>query len=235
MSNFKKSKQSNFKKTKQFKISMLKRYFYSLIALNAMVLTVLYFTLDIGGNGVLKTETIQIDQFNHVTLEGIGTAHISKSNSPFLEVTANENILPLLKISVEEGNLKIRNEEDAQSSVLLLRIGSPGLQGITLVGNSTIEVPDVTGESFSISITDHGTAEVSGKINKLAVEIKGNGSVRATNLVARHAEIEITGKGDIQVHATDSLLVNCSGRGNVRYTGQPVLTNNCKGVIKRIK
>ncbi len=225
---------SNFKKSKQFKISMLKRYFYSLIALNAMVLTILYFTLDIGGNGVLKTETIQIDQFNHVTLEGTGTAHISKSNSPFLEVTANENILSLLKISVEEGNLKIRTEEDAQSSVLL-RIGSPDLQGITLVGNSTIEVPDITGESFSISITDHGTAEVSGKINKLAVEIKGNGSVRATNLVARHAEIEITGKGDIQVHATDSLLVNCSGRGNVRYTGQPVLTDNCKGVIERIK
>jgi hypothetical protein len=45
------------------------------------------------------------------------------------------------------------------------------------------------------------------------------------DLVAREAVIEISGAGDVHVHATESLTASVSGAGDVIYTGDPEEVN----------
>ena len=209
--------------------------FSTLIALNVVVMLGLtYFTYGVRGNGVLTTETFDLPTFDHVALVGTGTARITTGLSSFVEVTTDENMLPLLEIIVRDGKLLIRNEDEIKPSVLLVTIHVASLQGIELAGNPTIEVPDLSGQSFSIGISGHGTATVSGGIDHLAVNISGNGLVRALDLITRETEVEIDGAGDVEVHTTMRLAVNCRGSGNVLYAGDPTLAGQCDGSVERI-
>ena len=73
------------------------------------------------------------------------------------------------------------------------------------------------------------------KAANLKVKIKGNGLVRATGLAARRAEVEIAGAGHVEVHASETLAVTCFESGNVRYSGEPKLTNNGDASVERIE
>jgi hypothetical protein len=73
------------------------------------------------------------------------------------------------------------------------------------------------------------------KAANLKVKITGNGSVRATGLAARLAEVEIAGAGYVEVHASETLAVTCFGSGNVRYCGEPKLTSKGDASVERIE
>jgi hypothetical protein len=217
------------------KMRALIKVFGTIIALNVIVISiVVYLTSGVRGSGILLTETIQLEQFDRLTLEGVGTARIIMGGESSLEITTDDNMRPLLDIHVEDGNLVIRNKEEIQPSVLLLLIHTPILHAIDLAGDASIEVADFSGETFSISIRGHGRAHVAGLVNRLAVKITGNGSVQAQELIGKEATIDIQGDGDVTVHTTDRLAVNCEGSGKVRYSGSPVVEGDCSGNVKSI-
>lgn len=217
------------------KIRALVKVFSMLIVLNVVVMSgMTYFTYGIRGNGVLITRTYDLAKFDHVVLVGTGNARITTGQPPFLEITTDENMLPLLEINVSDGKLMIRNPDDLEPTVLLVTIHVPTLRGIELAGNPSIEISDLSVKKFSIGITGHGTANVSGGVDHLAVNISGNGLVQAMDLIAKETEVEIDGAGDVEVHTTMRLAVNCYGSGNVLYAGDPALDGKCEGSVKRV-
>ena len=211
------------------------KVFGTLIVVNIIGLSiVIYFTPGVRGSGILLTETIQLEQFDRLMLEGVGTARIVMGGESSLEITTDDNMRPLLDIHVEDGNLVIRNKEEIRPSVLLLLVHTPILHAIDLTGDTSIEVADFSGETFSIGIHGPGRAHVTGLVNQLAVKIMGNGIVQAQELIGKEATIDIQGPGDVTVHTTDRLAVNCEGSGKVRYSGSPVVEGDCSGNVKPI-
>jgi hypothetical protein len=217
------------------KMRTLIKVFGTMITLNVVVISMLvYFTPGVRGSGVMLTETIQLERFDRLTLEGLGTARIAFGGESSLEITTDENMLPLLDIHVEDGTLVIRSKEEIRPSVLLLLVKTPILHGIDLVDGPSIEVTDFSGETFSISIRGQGKAHVTGLVNQLAVKITGNGIVQAQELIGKEATIDIQGDGDVTVHTTERLVVNCEGSGKVRYSGSPAVEGDCSGDVKSI-
>ena len=53
------------------------------------------------------------------------------------------------------------------------------------------------------------------------------------DLIAKEAEIEIEGAGDVDVQTTKRLAVNCYGSSNVLYAGDPILYGKCEGSVMR--
>ncbi len=221
---------------KDSKIRALIKVFGTILTLNIIViLGMTYFTPGVRGSGVLTTRTFDLDQFNHVTLEGVGTARITIDESQFFEITTDENMYSLLDIGVNDGKLVVRNKEEIRPSVLMLTIRTPYLRGIELAGNPTIEVPGISGDLFSIGIRGNGTVYVSGGVDHLDVNITGNGLVQAMDLVAIETEVAIEGAGDVEVQSTKRLVVNCRGSGNVLYAGDPSLDGECIGTVEQIR
>ncbi len=217
-------------------IRTLAKVFGTLIILNILVISgLVFFTPGIQGSGVLVTKTFDIDRFDHVTLEVVGTARITTEKSPFVEITADDNVFPAIKVDVDSGNLIIRATDEIHPSVMLLTIHTPYLAGIELAGDPTVEVPDLAGGTFTIGIRGHGTADVSGEVDRLDVKITGNGFVRAKDLVANEAEVNIEGAGDVEVHTMMRLAVNCTGSGKVRYSGDPQLDSQCDGSVEPMR
>jgi len=217
------------------KLRALIKVFSTLVVLNVIVMAgMTYFTYGVRGNGVLTTRTFDLAEFDHVALEGTGIARITTGQSSFLEITTDENMLPLLEIDVSDGKLVIRSKDETQPTVLLVTIHVPNLRGIELAGSSSIEISGLSAKKFSIGIRGHGTANVSGGVDHLAVNISGDGLVQAMDLIAKETEVEIQGAGDVEVHTTMRLAVNCYGSGTVLYAGDPALDGKCEGSVQRV-
>jgi hypothetical protein len=206
-----------------------------LIAIAVVLLTRDSAAPGVRGSRVLMTKTYEVERFDRVAFMGIGTARLAIGEPQHLQVTTDDNLFGLLSVDVQDGTLTVRNAGGMRPSELLVAIRVPELRGVALQDNPTVEVPHVAGSRFAITVTGHGTAEVSGSVDDLTVKITGNGLVRAAGLRARRAEVEITGAGDVAVHAIDALAVTCVGSGNVRYSGAPALTVRGPASIQRVR
>jgi Putative auto-transporter adhesin, head GIN domain len=71
------------------------------------------------------------------------------------------------------------------------------------IGNMTME--GVQGASFRAEVSGEGDLQATGRVDRVEAEVSAAGDVDFTQLVARDAVVEISGAGDIQVHATESL------------------------------
>ncbi|MHC4814400.1 MAG: GIN domain-containing protein [Planctomycetota bacterium] len=151
------------------------------------------------GSGISKTETRELPGFSHVTLHGAhgkGTAHISIGTPQLLEITADDNLLPLIETQIENGRLVIRPKQAIRPKArLVVKIRAARLQGVALAGGATADVPNVTGNSFDIEITGGGTMTAAGRTDLLSVKVEGNGEVKATGLQASNAKVSIVGGG----------------------------------------
>lgn len=210
-------------------------------AVGAVVVTVavsLFFALrrpapGVHGSGVSRVETFAVERFDRVSLHGVGTALIALGEPQRLQVTADDNLFAVLAIGVTDGALTIRGLKEIRPTHLMIEITVPDLRSVALAGNPKVKVPAIARDTFGISITGNGTAEVAGATRHLTVKVTGNGLVRAAGLVARLAEVEIAGAGDVEVHATEALTVTCSGSGSVRYRGDPRLTVRGPASVER--
>ncbi len=182
------------------------------------------------GSGVSKTEARTLAPFDHITFQGVGSALISVGGPQVLEITADDNLLPLIETRILEGALIIRPKQEIQpKSELVVKIHVPDLQGLTLAGDTTAEVLGVASESFDIAITGHGMATAGGRTESLSATIQGSGAVRATELQASRTRVKIIGSGEVAIHTTDDLDITIMGSGNVRYSGDPKITKTVLG------
>jgi hypothetical protein len=60
--------------------------------------------------------------------------------------------------------------------------------------------------------------------------IAGMGSYVAPKLDSEHAQVAISGNGDVQLAASSTLAVRIGGVGNVRYHGDPAVTRSIQGI-----
>jgi hypothetical protein len=205
------------------------------IAVAAVLLTRDRAAPGVRGSRVLMTKPYEVDRFDRVALVGIGTARLAIGEPQRLQVTTDDNLFGLLAVDVRDGTLTVRNAGGVRPSELLVTIRVPELRAVALQDNPTVEVSNLAGSRFAITVMGHGTAEVSGSVDDLIVKITGNGLVRAASLRTRRAEVEITGAGNVEVQAIDALAISCSGSGHVRYSGEPTLTVRGPASIQRIR
>ncbi len=105
------------------------------MTLNVVVMSgMTYFTYGVRGNGVLSTRTFELAKFDHVVLVGTGNARITTGQLPFLEITTDENMFPLLEIEVSDGKLVIRHYWGS-AKVLLSALTSQLFQVDSIHGN----------------------------------------------------------------------------------------------------
>jgi hypothetical protein len=121
------------------------------------------------------------------------------------------------------GSVKIRaGRLDAQS----LRIAASG--------GASLAIDDLQAASLRVSGSGALAAKIAGRVGQQSVSISGAGSYQAEKLVADDATVNVSGVGEVVVHAEKTLRANISGAGVIEYTGDPVVTEHVSG-IGRVK
>lgn len=199
-----------------------------------------------GDGNVIKHE-VSIGVYDEIKIEG--AADIVYQSKPdeaaFLEIEADDNIVPLVEVEVKGKTLNIKVKESINPSRFTIHTNSPTLKRIECKGASNIDLKgSIIGEDIKAEMKGTGnlTAEnlgykkgefkiqgagnmtIGGQIQKAKYEISGTGDIDAITLVATELECKLKGTGNMNVNVTDKMEIEISGTGNVSYKGNPQIT-----------
>lgn len=212
----------------------------------------------ISGTGPVQTETRGAAGFNGIDLQINADVEITIGDQYFVEVSAQQNLLPIIKTEVIDGALQIRCDENIRNSDgIRVKVTLPALDEILLGGSGKITVMNairaekmeisVAGsgdvivlqadfEKLSNSIAGSGSIELGGKVNTMNVDISGSGDVKAKSLTANSLTVSISGSGTVTADVTTNLDASISGSGDVFYSGTPSVESSVSGsgTVKKI-
>lgn len=174
------------------------------------------------GSGKLKGEDRKVGNFTSIVSAGSANCEVTVGSGPAVRVSADDNILPLVKTYVEKDTLIIECKGSFSTQhPIRVTISVPNLEAFATRGAGDSEIKGVRGKAFSAEISGSGNIKGTGQADNLSLAIKGSGDMDFLNLKARDASASISGSGDIRLFATGNLSAAIRGSGNISYAGKP--------------
>jgi hypothetical protein len=198
------------------------------------------------GSGKVVTETRQLGSFEGVALSGSMDLLVRQGATQVVEISADDNLLPLLETEVSgsgaDARLQVRWKKGVSIStrtptrvtvtvprltslvasgsgdMRMERFETPALS-VRVSGSSDTRFEQLFTESLDISISGSGDVDGVGRAKKLKISISGSGDVKLREMKSDEVSISIAGSGDASVHADKALEVRIAGSGDVTYTG----------------
>ena len=166
----------------------------------------------IEGEGTITTETLVLEDFSGITIEGPDNVIISYGAEQKVEVTGHPNIISRIQTDVSNGTWQMSLEN-----------GNYGHYELTYyLTLPTIEKVGNTG-SGNVSITDPM------ETTNLDIFLNGSGSFFGFPLSAQSCQVDIIGSGNCEVTANQELDVIIEGSGSVFYKGTPTIKEHITG------
>ncbi|MEX2587871.1 MAG: DUF2807 domain-containing protein [Actinomycetota bacterium] len=184
------------------------------------------------GSGVVVTEDREVAGFDSVVLKGIGELYIEFTGEESLSIEAEDNILPVL-ISEVSGNELVLGPRPgtgiSTTEPIIYRLTVSGLSAVSVSGSATVDARGIVSDRLTASSSGSSDMRITGRVDRLHVDISGSGSFWGRRLESAHARVEVSGSGDVVVNASESLDVRSSGSSDVRYSGSPEVTQDISG------
>jgi hypothetical protein len=205
------------------------------------------------GNGVIKRQQRDVKNFTGVAngLAANVEVHIGATESVTIET--DDNLLPLIKTSVEDGVLKIEPTQrnmNLQTKHMKIVVQAKSLDRLSLGGSGTIDSDALRAKSLHLSLGGSGTINLKGvdadtlsvnlggsgdvriaggTASDLSLKIGGSGDVKMGNVRSERVSVKIAGSGQATVWARETLKLTAAGSGDVHYYGDPQVSKTAVG------
>jgi hypothetical protein len=201
-------------------------------------------------------DTRAVSRFSAIELRGIGRVVLTRGEQEGVTIEAEDNLLPEISSTVNDDTLVLELQNGTATKPIIYRvtarqvtalssrgagdIEAPGLSLARLLtrqdGTGTIRLDQLTAQELESTLSGAGGLEASGTVTTLKVTITGAGKLNGRELVARDAELSLTGAGDAVVRVSNTLRVRASGAGKVEYIGNPRVDSDVTGAstVRRI-
>lgn len=209
------------------------------------------------GSGKVITETRNVQGFDQVHFDGLGTVIVNQGDHESLEIEAEDNITPQIRTKVENRTLEIdfRTMTLHATKPIIFRLTVKDLKALDFAGSADLQVTNLNTNQLSLTFNGSGTGKLdglhaddfkstingAGKITASGTttseesHITGAGECLAADLPSKNANIDISGAGKATVRVSDNLSVQITGAGSVGYYGNPHVTQNITGPAKVTK
>lgn len=124
-----------------------------------------------------------------------------------------------VKISLNANKLK-GLALTGSGSILTKGVQSSDEMNIVLDGSGNIST-QISTEKANIQLNGSGDISLNGQVNDLVVNLSGSGDINAFGLIANHTNAGLTGSGNLEVYARNSLIAGVTGSGQLLYKGVP--------------
>lgn len=209
------------------------------------------------GNDNYKTREFKVNDFSKVTLTHPFNViyKVNPDSAGYISVYGEENILDIISMKSEKGNLSIKLSglRTPEFGVVLIRMYSSSLKEVmnegaatfeiqspveaaelkfSVIGTGQIKAEQTNSGVLNLNIGGGGDIFVGGKTGMGDYSIQGNGEIRAEEVKAEEVNAVITGTGNIRCHADKTLKTFLTGNGKVAYTGTPELKTRTIGTAQ---
>ena len=182
---------------------------------------------------------LNVETFSKVSLSGPLNLNITQDNNQKLIISAPPEVYEEMKIEVVDETLEIgfkRNitcfEVDEETWI---NITVPDINDIFISGTSEIvSEGDISLDNLQITISGVATIELSGESNNQEISVSGTVNVYNFGLYSENVIIDVSGVGEFEVYATETLDITVSGVGTIKYKGTPTIEQNVSGTLDLI-
>jgi len=187
------------------------------------------------GSGIMKTEKRSLAPFDSLEVSCNGSIQVHTQGQEGLEISGDDNIIPLITTEVNNGILHIRSSKEYNSrDKLVINVSAPDLKKFVFSGAGKANLSDVKNDRVEIALTGAGSLTASGETKEADITLSGAGSVDTKNLHAVNAKVNSTGIGSVEIYVTGQLDAKTSGIGEINYYGSPKIVNRQAGGIGKI-
>lgn len=190
------------------------------------------------GSGNYQTKSLPSFDFNRLNVNGVFEVLFEISEKPFVDVSADDNLIDFIQLDYTEGLLDIGlvpNVGFKTKSPLQVKIGHPYLDSVELKGSGDIRVSNLNQNSISATVRGSGDIELSGIVKEAMLEVSGSGDIEADELKSDHLTARLKGSGDIEATALESAQAYLSGSGDIKIFGNPPIKHQDKKGSGKIK
>jgi hypothetical protein len=198
----------------------------------------------IEGNGNLVTKEIQVEPFTTLDASGVYELKLTQGNTEGVRIEADENLQELFTVRNEGSRLvihmkKMDNINLRTKNKMRVYVSFKNLKALDLktvgnvsssndlsfddleltnksVGNVDLEL---TATKLNLENSSVGIVTLSGRADEAVMKNSGVGSLKAGNFVVQTLDINNSGVGAAEVHATRGLRVKDSFLGKVKNRG----------------
>jgi Putative auto-transporter adhesin, head GIN domain len=187
------------------------------------------------GSGIMKTEKRSLAPFDSLEVSCNGSIQAQTQGQEGLEISGDDNIIPLITTEVNNGILYIRSSKEYNSrDKLVINVSAPDLKKFVFSGAGKANLSNVKNDRVEIALTGAGSLTASGETKEADITLSGAGSVDTKNLHAVNAKVNSTGIGSVEIYVTGQLDAKTSGIGQINYYGSPKIVNRKAGGIGKI-
>lgn len=201
------------------------------------------------GSGRPATETRPAEGAHAIRNEGPLDVVATLGATDEVTLTADDNILPLITTSVEDGTLVVSTRGNfatgtrMRADVTLRRLDGVAVRGsgdvtasastgafdIGVQGSGDVVVTGLDAPEVGVTIAGSGDVAASGRCDALHQTTQGSGDFHGAGLSCASVTVTIQGSGDAVVSARDALDATIAGSGDVRCVGTPAVTQRVMG------
>ncbi len=184
------------------------------------------------GSGTSKTEPRTAEAFSAIEVGGGFELQIRQGSPPSVNLTGDDNLLPLYRTEVRDGVLHVDTTEKVRPKVgPKLEVVVSSLTRVGVSGAVSGSLTDLKGAALALDLSGAADLTLKGAVDSLKIEASGAADIDSTGLDAKVVEIGASGAGDLRVSATETLKVDVSGAADVKYKGDPKrVTKSISGV-----
>jgi hypothetical protein len=187
------------------------------------------------GSGFIISEKRDLADFSGIDVSSAFHVEVSAQKDYEFEISADDNILPLVETSVSDGVLRISLKEGIKaSSPIRIRISVPNIDRIEASGASKISVANLKNESLQIDSSGACRIDLAGETRDLIVDVSGAGNINASELRSKTAHVDASGASQVDVFVTDRLSSDASGASRITYSGDPTNAEKRSSGVSRI-
>jgi hypothetical protein len=205
------------------------------------------------GSGTIGKQARQVAHFSGVALSVPGKVELHIGSGEGVTIEADDNLLPLIETSVENGTLRSRPAREnlnLRAHTLHITVNAREIDHLSVAGSGSIDSDAVRARSFKASLGGSGSISVravdgdsmdisvagsgklsagGGTVNMAHLSIAGSGDVDIGKVKAGEVRVKVAGSGDSRVWAAKTLDVTIAGSGSVGYYGDAQVSRTVMG------
>ena len=175
----------------------------------------------IKGDGVIKSEDRPVSDFTKIVVTG-GYEVQWGAGKPALNISGDQNLLPLVRTVVSGNTLTIDSTENlAPSRRMTIVLCSASLAEVQTTGAINFKAGQVSGTDLKLESTGASELTVDGSVANLKATLTGASTLHANALQTQAATLTLVGASNADVAVTESLKASITGAGSLTYSGTP--------------
>jgi len=200
----------------------------------------------VNGNGKIVTQIRTTGDYDGIKIAGSFDVDLVAGKEGKITIKGEENLLAVIKVEVEENELKIYVEKGTQIRTSIGKkieviVPFEKISAVTLSGSGDIRTKnkitsdnlsaklsgsgnfnlEIDAKNLDLALSGSGDVVLKGRADSFTSKISGSGNVNASNLKSKNVEANVYGSGNSTVNCESSLTGKVSGSGNIKYLGNP--------------